>query len=266
MSSREGRGWAADGRGALLSPCVAAAWPGLLLLRLSADALYDPAVDRRARMAVGCAVAALGADLFGYRDISLWTGQFYASTVHLPVLAVLVGLWLGGRRRLRRAPAAAVEQPSVESQLRAVAARIGERSRIAAETHDVLAHGRSLIAPHTGVPATKGDSLPAPVAERIGLLRTTSVEVLADLRDVLGVVREPEAPRLDAPRPGAALAPVTVRAVHRPPATLTEVTSPLVLSAQAPSAAAADSSPRANASPRRAALRTPGRPVREPGG
>ncbi|MEW2122010.1 histidine kinase dimerization/phosphoacceptor domain-containing protein [Streptomyces sp. NPDC005474] len=214
MSSREGRRWAASGRGALVSSCAAAAWRGLLLLPLSTDALYDPAVDRRARMAAGCAVcavAALGADLFGYRT----------SAVFLPALAVLVGLWLGCRRRPRQALAAAVEQPSVESQPRAEAARIGERSRIAAETRDVLTHRRILIAPHTGGPATKDDSLPAPVAERIGPLRTTSVEALADLRDALGVLREPVTPR-----PGTTCAPVTVRADHRPPATLTEVACP----------------------------------------
>jgi signal transduction histidine kinase len=59
--------------------------------------------------------------------------------------------------------------------------------------HDVLAHRLSLIALHTGVLATKSDTLPAPVAERLRLLRTTSVEALTDLRDVLGVLRDPDA-------------------------------------------------------------------------
>lgn len=184
---------------------VATAWWGSLLLPMLAVVLYDLAVDRRARMAVGCAVAALGANLFSYRATSLWTGQSYASTVLLPVLAVLVGLWLGSRRRLLLALAADVEHLSVETQLREEAARIAERSRIAAEMHDVLAHRLSLIALHTGVLATKNDMLPAPVAERLGLLRTASVEALTDLRDVLGVLRDPDP---DATPTSAALTPV----------------------------------------------------------
>ncbi|WP_405957991.1 histidine kinase [Streptomyces phaeochromogenes] len=153
---------------------VATAWWGSLLLPMLAVALYDLAVDRRARVAVACAVAALSANLLGYRATSLWTGQSYASTVFLPVLAVLVGLWLGSRRRLLTALAADVEHLRIEAQLREEAARIAERSRIAAEMHDVLAHRLSLITLHTGVLATKSDTLPAPVAERLGLLRTTS--------------------------------------------------------------------------------------------
>lgn len=182
---------------------VATAWWGRPLLPLLAVALFDLAVDRRARVAVGCAVAALGANLLSYRATSLWTGQSYASTLLLPVLAVLLGLWLGSRRRLVQALAADVEHLRIESQLREEAARITERSRIAAEMHDVLAHRLSLIALHTGVLAAKNDTLPAPVAERLGLLRTTSVEALTDLRDVLGVLRDP-----DATPASAALTPV----------------------------------------------------------
>ncbi|MFI9569022.1 sensor histidine kinase [Streptomyces rishiriensis] len=181
---------------------VATAWWGWPLLPLLTVALFDLAMDRRARVAVGCAVAALSANLLSYRATSLWTGQAYASTVLLPVLAVLVGLWLGSRRRLIQALAAHVEHLHIESQLREEAARVAERSRIAAEMHDVLAHRLSLIALHTGVLATRNDTLPAPVTERLGLLRTTSVEALTDLRDVLGVLRDP-----DATPPGTTLTP-----------------------------------------------------------
>ncbi|MFD5597670.1 sensor histidine kinase [Streptomyces griseorubiginosus] len=182
---------------------VATAWWGTLLLPMLAVALYDLAVDRRARIAVGCAVAALGANLLGYRPTSLWTAQSYASTLLLPVLAVLVGLWLGSRRRLVQALAADVEHLRVEARLREDAARAAERSRIAAEMHDVLAHRLSLIALHTGVLATKSETLPAPVTERLALLRTTSVKALTDLRDVLGVLRDP-----DAAPTGATLTPI----------------------------------------------------------
>ncbi|MEU0071035.1 histidine kinase [Streptomyces sp. NPDC006332] len=182
---------------------VATAWLGWPLLPLLAVALFDLAVDGRARVAAGCAVAALGANLFSYPATALWGAQRYASTVLVPLLAVVVGLWRGNRRRLVRALAAQVEHLRVESDLRVEAARATQRSRIAAEMHDVLAHRLSLIALHSGVLATKSDTLPAPVAERLGLLRTTSTEALADLRDVLGVLRAPDSTPTD-----GSLAPV----------------------------------------------------------
>ncbi|MET7694069.1 sensor histidine kinase [Streptomyces canus] len=182
---------------------VATAWWGWPLLPLMVLALFALAVDRRARAAVGCAVAALGGNLFSYRSTSLWTAQSYASTLLLPILAVVVGLWLGNRRRLLEALAADVEHLRVEADLREEAAQAAERSRIAAEMHDVLAHRLSLIALHTGVLVTRSDTLPAPVAERLGLLRGTSVEALADLRDVLGALHDTAGTQS-----GAGLAPV----------------------------------------------------------
>ncbi|MGW6521168.1 sensor histidine kinase [Streptomyces sp. NPDC054950] len=187
---------------------VATAWWGSPLLPLLVIALFDLAADLRARVAVTCAVTALGANLLGCPATALWKAQTYAATVLLPLLAIVVGLWLGNRRRLLEALASDVEHLRVESTLREQAARAAERSRISAEMHDVLAHRLSLIALHTGVLATRSDTLPAPVAQRLRLLRTTSVEALADLREVLGALRDP-----DGPQPGPALAPV-IREVH----------------------------------------------------
>ncbi|MEU5594568.1 histidine kinase [Streptomyces sp. NPDC020298] len=172
---------------------AATAWWGSLLLPLLVVALFDLAVDGRARAAVGCGVAALAANVLGYPATALWTPDRYASALFLPPLAVILGLWLGSRRRLVQALASDVEHLRIESKLREEAAGHAERSRIAAEMHDVLAHRLSLIALHSGVLATRRDALPAPVAERLTLLRRTSVEALADLRDILGALREPDA-------------------------------------------------------------------------
>ncbi|TRO56541.1 sensor histidine kinase [Streptomyces sp. IB201691-2A2] len=169
------------------------AWWGWLTVPLLGIVMFDLAVARRMRVALGCAAVALGANLFGYPATRVWADQRYVSALFVLLLGVVVGLWLGNRRRLLQALAADVEHLRIEAQLREEAARIAERSRIAAEMHDVLAHRLSLIALHTGVLSTRSDMLPAPVAERLGLLRTTSVEALTDLRDVLGVLRGPDA-------------------------------------------------------------------------
>ncbi|WP_405765398.1 hypothetical protein [Streptomyces sp. NBC_01538] len=50
MSSREGRRWAGYGRGALVSPCVAAAWRRLLLRPLSVT-VRIPRLSRLSRPA-----------------------------------------------------------------------------------------------------------------------------------------------------------------------------------------------------------------------
>ncbi len=179
------------------------AWWGWLTVPLLGIVMFDLAVARRMRLAVGCAAFALGANLLGYPETRVWEEQRYVSALFFLLFAVVVGLWLGNRRRLLQTLTADVEHLRIEAQLREEAARLAERSRIAAEMHDVLAHRLSLIALHTGVLATRSETLPAPVAERLGLLRTTSVEALTDLRDVLGVLREP-----DPTPPGAALTPV----------------------------------------------------------
>ncbi len=176
---------------------AATMWWGWPMLGLLAVVLFDLAVGRRAWVAVGCAVAALGANLLTGPSTSLWTPDRYGSALFLPLLAILVGLWLGNRRRLVQALASQVEHLRVESQLREEAARTAERSRIAAEMHDVLAHRLSLIALHTGVLTTRSDTMPAQITERLGLLRTTSTEALADLRDVLGALRDSDSTPTD---------------------------------------------------------------------
>lgn len=169
------------------------AWWGWFTLMLLAIAVFDLAVARRTRAAAGCAVVALTANLVGLPASRIWAEQRYVSALFVLLFAFVAGLWLGSRRRLMQALAADVEHLRVEAQLREETARVMERSRIAAEMHDVLAHRLSLIALHTGVLATRRDTLPAPVAERLGLLRTASTEALADLRDVLGALRGPDA-------------------------------------------------------------------------
>ncbi|WP_310887587.1 histidine kinase [Streptomyces shenzhenensis] len=172
-------------------------------MTLLAVVMFDLAAARRTWPAAGCAAVVLGANVLGFPATRLWADQSYVTAAVLWLFAFVLGLWFGNRRRLMRALAGDVEHLRVEAQLREEAARIGERSRIAAEMHDVLAHRLSLIALHTGVLATRSSTLPAPVADRLALLRTASTEALADLRDVLGALREPDPTQL-----GAALSPV----------------------------------------------------------
>ncbi|MFF7769414.1 sensor histidine kinase [Streptomyces massasporeus] len=173
-------------------------WPLLVLLLV---ALFDLAEQQRVRWAAGFAATALGTSMIIPSEASLRTPQPFGSTLFV-LLALVVGLWVGNRRRLLKALGDQVEHLRVERELREEAARAAERSRIAAEMHDVLAHRLSLIALHTGVLTTRSEPLPAPIVERLALLRTASTDALADLRDVLGALRDPGAePAATAPGP-----------------------------------------------------------------
>ncbi|MFF3223243.1 response regulator [Nocardia suismassiliense] len=121
--------------------------------------------------------------------LDLWQPRGFGPALLL-ALIVALGMWVRSRRRLIDALARQVEHLRIERELREEAARLAERSVIAAEMHDVLAHRLSLLALHSGVLATRTDTLPAPVVERLGLLRSTSTAALNELREVLGALHQ----------------------------------------------------------------------------
>ncbi|MFE7118196.1 sensor histidine kinase [Streptomyces sp. NPDC057654] len=135
------------------------------------------------------AAAALIGNRFMQDDALLWSVRSYGPAMTFG-MALALGLWVSGRRRLVASLTAQVEQLHVERELRAEQARLHERARIAAEMHDILAHRLSLIALYTGALRRRADDLPEPVAERIAQLRTTSTQALGDLRYVLGALRD----------------------------------------------------------------------------
>ncbi|WP_395571930.1 sensor histidine kinase [Streptomyces sp. BK79] len=159
-------------------------------------ALFHLASRGRTWLAVTGAGIALVVNALVHPALSLLAPRSYGPALLL-ALAVTLGLWAGSRRRLVEALAGQVEHLRIERELREQAVRAAERSTIAAEMHDVLAHRLSLIALHTGVLATRKDPLPAQVTERLTLLRTASTDALTDLRDVLGALRSTPSPSVD---------------------------------------------------------------------
>ncbi|HET6167005.1 MAG TPA: histidine kinase [Marmoricola sp.] len=128
--------------------------------------------------------------------------EWVAFTFNVVVTVAIVsfGMYIGSRRELvwtlrERARAAEAEQ-----ELRVVRARSAERERIAREMHDVLAHRISLVTMHAGALAYRTDLPPEQVRETAELIQTKAHEALADLRQVLGMLRgEGGAP--DRPQP-----------------------------------------------------------------
>ena len=104
---------------------------------------------------------------------------------------VVTGMYIGGRRQLR---AALVEQASSarrEQQAQLEQAHANERGRIAREMHDVLAHRLSLVALHAGALEYRVDLSAEQIKTTAGVVRSNAHLALTELREVLGVLRDP---------------------------------------------------------------------------
>ena len=131
------------------------------------------------------------------------------------VVVVTVGLlgwgaYIGSRRELIWSFRHRAERAEAEQELRATQARANERARIAREMHDVLAHRISQVSMHAGALAFRTDLDADGMRASATIIQDTAHQALADLRGVLGVLRDPEtgAP-LEPPQPTYAdLAPL----------------------------------------------------------
>ena len=102
-------------------------------------------------------------------------------------LVVAVGLYTAAHRALLASWRDQADQAVAERRLRDEQARTAERTRIAREMHDVLAHKVSLIAVHAGALELTADGA---ARDSAGLIRVTAREALQELRYVLGILRE----------------------------------------------------------------------------
>ena len=118
---------------------------------------------------------------------------------------------IGSRLRAQRALAAQTERTEVERARRAV---LEERTRIARELHDVVAHHMSLIAVRAETAPYRLSDLPESARAEFGSLSEVAREALADMRRLLGVLRHDQ-PAALAPQPQLADLPALVDAARR---------------------------------------------------
>ena len=107
-------------------------------------------------------------------------------------VVVAIGLYLGARRDLTASLHDRAERAEREQALQVSTARAGERTRIAREMHDVLAHRMSLVAVHAGALAYRTDLSAAETRETAAIIQANSQRALADLREILGLLRDTE--------------------------------------------------------------------------
>jgi signal transduction histidine kinase len=108
-------------------------------------------------------------------------------------VAVLVGSALRGRREAR---IQLVAQATITAEERARRTLLEERSRIARELHDVVAHHMSVISIQAQVAPHLTENPSQELKENLAGIRQNALEALAELRRVLGVLRSenPEDP------------------------------------------------------------------------
>jgi signal transduction histidine kinase len=128
-------------------------------------------------------------------------GQFVTQGVFV------AATWLvGDNVRQRRTQSALLEERAEraerEREERAQLAALEERSRIAREIHDIVAHSVSVVAVQAGAARRVVKQDPARAEEVISRIETVSRDALSELRRLLGVLRSSdERPAFD-PQPG----------------------------------------------------------------
>ena len=121
----------------------------------------------------------------------------------MTVFAALWGMLVRARRQLIVSWRDRAERAEAEQRLRIAQARVVERTRIAREMHDVLAHRISLLSLHAGALEFRPGAPPEEIASAAAVVRASAHQALQDLRAVIGVLRagQPEDEPAERPQP-----------------------------------------------------------------
>lgn len=178
-------------------------------LPAAAVAIYSIAVYRSTRacwiaLGVACAVlAAVGAVRIGAQPDNIAVSINAAAGVAVALLvASLIGINVGNRRRYLLALIDRSRQLLIERDQRGQLAAAAERTRIAREMHDVVSHSLTVIVALSEGAAATAD--PARSRDASRAVSATARDALAEMRMMLGVLRDdsddipPFAPLLDA--------------------------------------------------------------------
>jgi signal transduction histidine kinase len=131
---------------------------------------------------------------------------YYLTGTFGPAVVVAWGMFRRSRRQAQRERERRAE---AEEQLRVEQIRYAERTRIAREMHDVLAHRISLLSLHAGVLEFRPDAPPEEVARAAAVIRASAHQALEDLRAVIGLLRDgPDDPGPEPPQPTLTALPV----------------------------------------------------------
>ncbi|HVH65115.1 MAG TPA: histidine kinase [Candidatus Acidoferrum sp.] len=143
------------------------------------------------------------------------TGNPRFIAISVPSAAHVAAWLIGDYLRVRRGYIAALEERARrlerERDLDRRIAADEERTRIARELHDVVAHDVSVIAIQAGAARTVQQAQPESAAEALTLIEGTARKTLVELNQLLGVLRKSNGAAPDrGPQPGMAQLPSLV--------------------------------------------------------
>ncbi|MDG4531969.1 sensor histidine kinase [Streptomyces sp. AV19] len=190
-------------------------WPAAQIVAMLALML---AVSLRERPRTLAAVWTV-VTLVSYALIALVGGPVNASWLVVVILGGLLMLLGGALRRSSTDRRALAEQETISEAERSRRTLLEERTRIARELHDVVAHHMSVITVQADSAPYRLTDLPPAAAEEFGSIAATARESLAEMRRLLGVLRSEDAGEgggVKTPQPGVdrigQLVEATVRA------------------------------------------------------
>jgi signal transduction histidine kinase len=155
-------------------------------------AVYTVAVHRRAAIALSIAAANVATASVYYL---LQAAPRFPIWVDFAIRGIILsaalgwGMFAGAQRQLVASLRERAARLEAEQHLRVDQARLTERTRIAREMHDVLAHRLSLVSLHAGALSVRTDARPEEVAGAAGVIRDSAHDALEELRAVIGVLR-----------------------------------------------------------------------------
>ncbi|MEU4626508.1 histidine kinase [Actinoplanes sp. NPDC023801] len=154
--------------------------------------VFTVAVHRRFTVLAGYVIVVIAANAVfpaarPESGMTYWEAFGWGSAV--TVIAALWGMLVRGRRQLIVTWRDRAERAESEQRLRIAQARVLERTRIAREMHDVLAHRISLLSLHAGALEFRPGAPPEEIAGAAAVVRSSAHQALQDLRAVIGVLR-----------------------------------------------------------------------------
>lgn len=93
-------------------------------------------------------------------------------------------------------------QQAIDAEVAAAEAVLAERTRIARELHDIVAHAMSVMVVQAGAAEQVVDDDPLRVRKSLSAIRTTGTEALGEMRRLVGMLRDDSDVGLLAPQPG----------------------------------------------------------------
>jgi signal transduction histidine kinase len=171
--------------------------PIAVLFLTYAAAAYQPL--RRAVAALAAVVAGI-VIIYVAEPLDFDVGEMFFN------VALFSAAWLGGLAMRSRSAAAAARLAEADERAeshrqQAARAVAEERLRIAQELHDVVAHSMSVIAVQAGMGVHVIDDRPDQAKEALQAISRTSRATLAEMRQLLGVLRGEDGDRESVPAP-----------------------------------------------------------------